>query len=182
MPLQWGRDSSAAEIWRVLDLDRAGGTASMGPRLFSRGNSGLGAGAALTGVALQWGRDSSAAEMLRCPPKARKSFVSFNGAATLQPRKFAPRGPHRRIGRCFNGAATLQPRKWITRARRPTMPTSFNGAATLQPRKLAGVDPFPCADGFNGAATLQPRKSFARWKSRARCAGFNGAATLQPRK
>jgi len=64
MSLQWGRDSSVAEMM----VDVAGRPPlcrpSMGPRLFSRGNNFK--IAVETGLcALQWGRDSSVAEMRR---------------------------------------------------------------------------------------------------------------------
>jgi len=41
--------------------------------------------------------------------------------------------------RAFNGAATLQSRKWITDMHGVTAPVAFNGAATLQSRKSAGT-------------------------------------------
>ena len=58
-------------------------SASMGPRLFSRGN--WHASGRAEGVWLQWGRDSSVAEIASKTPYA--SLERFNGAATLQSRK-----------------------------------------------------------------------------------------------
>ena len=60
--LQWGRGFSAAETNRSKPLTRRSTSASMGPRLFSRGNA-IGA----------WG----------CTTQQR----GFNGAAAFQPRK-----------------------------------------------------------------------------------------------
>jgi len=75
--LQWGRDSSVAEIaWRrqVDGLDAS----SMGPRLFSRGNLGsMMLCAFLSG--LQWGRDSSVAEMSQSTPYDRTDRRSSMG-------------------------------------------------------------------------------------------------------
>ena len=60
--LQWGRDSSVAEIGTAGRVERGQGMASMGPRLFSRGNESKGVDRPL-------------------------DTVGFNGAATLQSRK-----------------------------------------------------------------------------------------------
>ena len=87
--------------------------ASMGPRLFSRGN-------AARGLSLV---DS------RC---------SFNGAATLQSRKYGKSVPNpTRKGTCFNGAATLQSRKLACRRGRQRRGAGqFNGAATLRSAEI----------------------------------------------
>ena len=65
--LQWGRDSSAAE----MSVNQVAG---------------------IDWVPLQWGRDSSAAEMIGLGEQAAILHKSFNGAATLQPRKSRPGG------------------------------------------------------------------------------------------
>ena len=126
----------------------------MGPRLFSRGNVS--------------GR--------RRPCRDGKSF---NGAATLQPRKCEVEGTLAHVSRLLqwgrdSSAAEIRPRNTASRAR----PAGFNGAATLQPRKLddAAVPPAG-ATGFNGAATLQPRK-FLSWQSSG---GGDCLASMGPR-
>ncbi len=61
---------------------------------------------------LQWGRGLTSAE--RSFVKRRlNSFVSFNGAADLHPRKGIVGGLMKRILTSFNGAADLHPRKAI---------------------------------------------------------------------
>jgi len=85
--LQWGHDFSAVEILFCPSLPDVPGAASMGPRLFSRGN-------------------------VMNQKKHLRNEYSFNGATTFQPWK-SSRG-HRRIRalkRGFNGATTFQPWK-----------------------------------------------------------------------
>ena len=110
--LQWGRGFSAAERRHRNAAGELGKTASMGPRLFSRGEDDT-------------------------PAWSRPGEASFNGAAAFQPRRVvsgaAPTGE--KSG--FNGAAAFQPRRgWWTRQRAPTR-SSFNGAAAFQPRRAS---------------------------------------------
>ncbi len=181
--LQWGRDSSVAEMMRPDKVRPGRGAASMGPRLFSRGNLQWGQ-RRRSSRELQWGRDSSVAEI--SPPSCPRARWSscFNGAATLQSRKCVRRDPtefgkgmlqwgrdssvaemaatrpaRSRRRRCFNGAATLQSRKSAAVEILRKVPSSFNGAATLQSRKWRRVpDCRRPSSRFNGAATLQSRK------------------------
>ena len=88
------------------------GRASMGPRIFIRGNPFTG-GVQNPLALLQWGRGSSSAE---------------TRARTRSPGNSA---------RCFNGAADLHPRKRQARRRIVLMWPGFNGAADLHPRKRA---------------------------------------------
>ena len=88
--LQWGRGCSAAEMPRDGTGEDAAGRASMGPRLFSRGNS-------------RYRGRKDAAEYASMGPRLfsrGNSTVniwttggrqSFNGAAAVQPRKFPAR-------------------------------------------------------------------------------------------
>ena len=115
--LQWGRGFSAAEIGVRCHPMAPPRVASMGPRLFSRGNVPYTARFNIAQVMLQWGRDFSAAEM---------AHLAVDGPLVLQasmgPRLFS-RGNAPCIGsptdrtRCFNGAAAFQPRKcgWLRR-------------------------------------------------------------------
>ena len=131
--LQWGRDSSVAEIRCRSDGDRRGGL-------------------------LQWGRDSSVAE-ITCPRRMKGNQMRFNGAATLQSRKLIiiddPDTEQTVLqwGRDSSVAEiTIEGGITIT-------VLSFNGAATLQSRKSRAEDRSSLsADRFNGAATLQSRK------------------------
>ena len=115
------------------------GLASMGPRLFSRGNP-----------------TPSAAGF-------HAIYISFNGAAAIQPRKFRSAAVvGRQLPPRFNGAAAIQPRKFRSAAVvGRQLPPRFNGAAAIQPRKcrvgLVGFHDHQV--GFNGAAAIQPRKS-----------------------
>ena len=83
--LQWGRDSSVAEIW-----EGAIATFRLGQLQWGRDSSvaeisGSNALPVMVGV-LQWGRDSSVAEIGK-PTQSEIACPSFNGAATLQSRK-----------------------------------------------------------------------------------------------
>ena len=60
--LQWGRDFSVAEIFMVVESYANSLIASMGPRLFSRGNTATSDSNGLLSM-LQWGRDFSVAEI-----------------------------------------------------------------------------------------------------------------------
>jgi len=70
-----------------LRVQSSAGRPSMGPRLFSRGNKKK-RGSLPRSRNLQWGRDSSVAEMRRCAVRADDVWATFNGAATLQSRKW----------------------------------------------------------------------------------------------
>jgi len=85
--LQWGRDSSVAEIWYHGSIGLSRGKPSMGPRLFSRGNRSAADGS-VEPLVLQWGRDSSVAEIPSLLPAPPALSQAFNGAATLQSRKY----------------------------------------------------------------------------------------------
>ena len=110
--LQWGRGFSAAEITACGGGGALLGTgASMGPRLFSRGN--------MSGRV-----------------KSRLQTSRFNGAAAFQPRKYQRRPRHRDRLR----AASMGPRLFSRgNSSGPVSGLrsgiSFNGAAAFQPRK-----------------------------------------------
>ena len=81
--LQWGHGFSAVEI-RTEDLAvSTQAKASMGPRLFSRGN-GLAASAKRSSTALQWGHGFSAVEIPWHP-----SVASIKVVASMGPRLFS---------------------------------------------------------------------------------------------
>jgi len=63
--LQWGHDFSAVEIERNCAIVSPGPLASMGPRLFSRGNKIESREYTVSSSGLQWGHDFSAVEMGR---------------------------------------------------------------------------------------------------------------------
>ena len=110
--------------------------ASMGPRLFSRGNrrstpahrtrarqlqwghdfsaveiTHTGA-PAVSPISLQWGHDFSAVEIKIIDCLLPTTFSSFNGATTFQPWKFPKSFSGDFRYKCFNGATTFQPWKW----------------------------------------------------------------------
>ena len=156
--LQWGRGFSAAEM-RMEDRHAATSLASMGPRLFSRGN-----------------------KKVEKEKKGRRQ--RFNGAAAFQPRKSANVTP-RWLAR---SAASMGPRLF-SRGNIPERGADAGGAglqwgrgfsaAEMTPEDTGGN---PTLDSFNGAAAFQPRKSSRDWRCRGRHTGFNGAAAFQPRK
>ena len=232
MSLQWGRGFSAAETWpawarpsrdlrgfngaaafQPRKLEKLKGkwrgriVASMGPRLFSRGNP---RGGDLRGRIAQ--RFNGAAAFQPRKPVRRSGRSSstsrFNGAAAFQPRKpqsKGAKGRHRQRlqwGRGFSAAETggnptgnspTLPLQWgrgFSAAETPRRLVSrhlgvlrFNGAAAFQPRKLVHIDPvIPNAHRFNGAAAFQPRKHDPRRDQPLGRGSFNGAAAFQPRK
>ena len=89
--LQWGRGSSAAEGNVCGSANHFVDSASMGPRLFSRGRFNAERGLPVSVFLLQWGRGSSAAEGRWVDVGSDAKSGRFNGAAALQPRKAARR-------------------------------------------------------------------------------------------
>ena len=182
MPLQWGRDLSAAE-------------------------GGLGGAASRSDGVLQWGRDLSAAEgfgggggatlprgasMGPRPLGRGRLCLALALAAQVQ----ASMGP-RPLGRgrqaehdpahCrdqgFNGAATSRPRKAVGLGPR------------LRPAAVASMGPRPLGRGRLGSSPLLPTRMPLQWGrdlsaaegsfESAACQArtrFNGAATSRPRK
>ena len=206
--LQWGRDSSVAEMTYFVRVMVFSLRASMGPRLFSRGNRGLEGGQRQGPVVASMGPRLFSRGNNQRPERPRLVPAGFNGAATLQSRKFMPRkrgrprkeasmGPrlfsrgnglvqfvHGARAFSFNGAATLQPRKCLNKVSKLPGSLSFNGAATLQPRKLrpgvfGRVYKHWLQWGRDSSAAEMPA-AFTEGRSGRGC--FNGAATLQPRK
>ena len=74
-PLQWGRGSSAAATWLTWGAEDEA-QASMGPRLFSRGNVPR-VFRPDSGPALQWGRGSSAAATQDTSPAAVSTLLQW---------------------------------------------------------------------------------------------------------
>ena len=155
--LQWGRGSSSAETAQGRQMGAQPAPASMGPRIFIRGNNPCHRATARD-AGLQWGRGSSSAETWR-----RASLISwrsgFNGAADLHPRKRIDVRQTRSPQRCFNGAADLHPRK----------PLPFEDAAA-------------CPYASMGPRIFIRGNSRRRGSGLARPGCFNGAADLHPRK
>ncbi len=156
--LQWGRDSSVAEISCIGSRYTAMQAASMGPRLFSRGNWDAIDHKQRTTTASMGPRLSVAENSIDVARKSQRRYC-FNGAATLQSRKWQSACGAWTAARGFNGAATLQSRKCTPNAGQCAISWSFNGAATFsrgnrdqRPGRLRGYG------RFNGAATLQSRK------------------------
>jgi len=134
--LQWGHDFSAVEIaitmlWMLLCNSSFNGAttfqpwkfwrlpkvqwvkaASMGPRLFSRGNSALHGSWGRSHSGLQWGHDFSAVEISGERLEIIRASISFNGATTFQPWKLVSMTPISPPRLSFNGATTFQPWKF----------------------------------------------------------------------
>ena len=81
--LQWGRDFSVAEMQRQRHGRLMARIASMGPRLFSRGNRASEAAIKFS-TELQWGRDFSVAEM-----QGNHKHLAFPRFASMGPRLFS---------------------------------------------------------------------------------------------
>jgi len=86
--LQWGHDFSAVEMLLLCSRIFGLKNASMGPRLFSRGNEKPEPEKAFGRTSLQWGHDFSAVEILIIIDSVGMPVLSFNGATTFQPWKF----------------------------------------------------------------------------------------------
>ena len=88
MTLQWGHDFSAVEILQSPPRRWPGRRpASMGPRLFSRGNTWPPLSSSLMPTPLQWGHDFSAVEIPMWISAFSFTNTGFNGATTFQPWK-----------------------------------------------------------------------------------------------
>ncbi len=108
--LQWGHGFSAVEMVSAARHTSRAKTASMGPRLFSRGNVADAAGGLPT-TTLQWGHGFSAVEMTGLGVGGRVCG-GFNGATAFQPWKLLmPATMFDQIPG-FNGATAFQPWKW----------------------------------------------------------------------
>ena len=185
--LQWGRGSSAAEIGRILPQRNCFPiAASMGPRLFSRGNQ-VGRG---TDRAIE--RRASMGPRLFSRGNARRPPWPHCGlyGASMGPRLFSrgnevAGGAHGWHAASFNGAAALQPRKCSQLVGDPTAPA----VASMGPRLFSRGNCRAMAQAYLAArpASMGPRL-FSRGNAGG-CSGsspssgsFNGAAALQPRK
>ncbi len=132
--LQWGHDFSAVEIGEVGRQVVIGDVASMGPRLFSRGN-------------------------LRAYQQPVCCLLCFNGATTFQPWKWSRTSSNCQRNTCFNGATTFQPWKFcdLIRCLADLLKLQWGhdfSAVEISPLRAG------CwrADRFNGATTFQPWK------------------------
>jgi hypothetical protein len=110
--LQCGRGELVAEVFPMPADHGPGEAASMGPRLFSRGNQPCGKVMAMpSSNSLQWGRGFSAAETTSTCTASKSRLPCFNGAAAFQPRRSTSSRARLRASCCFNGATTHRPWK-----------------------------------------------------------------------
>ena len=154
--LQWGHVFSDVEIFRVTITAYVPGWASMGPRLFRRGN-----------------------QPATRPDRPCKRC--FNGATSFQTWKslFLHFGIGSK-GICFNGATSFQTWKLEDRPTPSEPRPRFNGATSFQTwkfhlkrcRRIAIL-------GFNGATSFQTWKSGRLSRPDGRDGGFNGATSFQ---
>ena len=160
--LQWGRGFSAAETIEAHRVEIRDRPASMGPRLFSRGNLQARANLVFSKLQLQWGRGFSAAETGERQLRRRTEWPD----ASMGPRLFS-RGNHPlcwaySLTQCI---ASMGPRLFSRgnggRGRSPFA----SHRASMGPRLFSrGNEPhfthrgFDHRPGFNGAAAFQPRK------------------------
>ena len=161
-----------------------GVSASMGPRLFSRGRRGFPACHGPADLASMGPRLFSRGRIIHevvLPPELPRRF---NGAAAFQPRKSPCGTTCGSNWRGFNGAAAFQPRKLetasLSRYRRGVLQWGRGFSAAEGPAGwIAGR-------GGHGAS-MGPRL-FSRGSTGSPCgspgrtARFNGAAAFQPRK
>ena len=133
--LQWGHNFTVAEIAHHTLQFLIHLIASMGPQLYSCGNSCVDMSLCHASIRLQWGHNFTVAEIADMDKKLNYLTQRFNGATTLQLRKYRrPRHEYPRIS-CFNGATTLQLRKSQHTDNYKLTYQRFNGATTLQLRK-----------------------------------------------
>ncbi len=163
--LQWGHGFSAVEIEAEKPELIGENIASMGPRLFSRGNVASCSPHTINWPSLQWGHGFSAVEIRAESPDRAGRAPCFNGATAFQPWKCDGRQPDRGPGMGFNGATAFQPWKWLacrlTRTRAHTLQWGHGfSAVEMWLRRRRYSPPLGC---FNGATAFQP------WK----CCGFH---------
>ena len=158
------------------------GAASMGPRLFSRGETRCGLADTLTPL-LQWGRGFSAAESAIHWPRCTV-WTSFNGAAAFQPRRVADVRPLQLV----TPVASMGPRLF-SRGESNCMNTHRIGIrASMGPRLFSrGEYNITNLLNWNFVASMGPRLfSRGEWSgptvSAPRNGCFNGAAAFQPRR
>ena len=207
MTLQWGRGCSSAETpdrdgalalaiasmgprmfirgnIRPADVGADFRTAaSMGPRMFIRGN-GFSASFNASSVSLQWGRGCSSAETAACVTDltVQNQLQWGRGCSSAETRVVSRSSGDRQV-------ASMGPRMFIRgntvgRQSLARYLPSFNGAADVHPRKRdhhyrVGLD---CHRRFNGAADVHPRKRPRNSPLRRPLRRFNGAADVHPRK
>ncbi len=133
--LQWGHDFSAVEIPYIYasnDITKRG--ASMGPRLFSRGNFGR-PGPGISFATLQWGHDFSAVEI-----EVGSGIGLVRRGASMGPRLFSRGNSMNSCGVAFFAMASMGPRLFsrgnhLSCIVEDVALVRFNGATTFQPWK-----------------------------------------------
>ncbi len=194
----------------VATSSQPGLIASMGPRLFSRGNAIGSEDIGRRSAGLQWGRGFSAAEIIRCTPSSSlprwlqwgRGFSAAEIAeidaetvrkkgASMGPRLFSRGNRPSGTLHCaastpsFNGAAAFQPRKSGRRASALChAPIASMGPRLFSRGNAAQADYAHVADGASMGPRLFSRGNAAisRGRRRDRDRSFNGAAAFQPRK
>ena len=137
--LQWGHAFSDVEMMHFLMDDNPSLTASMGPRLFRRGNPELELSVASEAM-LQWGHAFSDVEMNSSAGTESPSWT----AASMGPRLFR-RGNFKRttsnvrLSHRFNGATPFQTWKYTPRPSLFRFMNSFNGATPFQTWKYCSI-------------------------------------------
>ncbi len=209
-PLQWGHGFSAVEMYRRAIDVRLPSRASMGPRLFSRGNLWDSINAKHPWDTLQWGHGFSAVEIPAFLPIVYAATLASMGprlfsrgnhrlslsstlpgvSASMGPRLFS-RGNDVPFSRAAGAAVLLQWGHGFSAVEiSQTIRTGLKVAvASMGPRLFSRgniqdeekVDNVP--PGFNGATAFQPWKS-ARIENGSdhHTRRFNGATAFQPWK
>ena len=183
--LQWGRDSSAAEMPLGTATFYLGVAASMGPRLFSRGNGRI---AGVQGPLMDGFNGAATLQPRKCSGERRRSIDEL--AASMGPRLFS-RG---------NGVGDVPRPRPLAASMGPRLFSRGNGAAWQPACRMwvfASMGPRLFSRGNTSAARLAPHQPlqasmgprlFSRGNNTADTGctpaevSFNGAATLQPRK
>ena len=173
--LQWGHRNSSVEIGAYPMLERASGSASMGPPKFIGGNETSSEAGHFLRVKLQWGHRNSSVEIFILPYLPikgvrlqwghRNSSVEITLTRTdMLPYKMLQWG-HR------NSSVEI----WILCQLRRKKNLSFNGATEIHRWKYAPfcVYIFFSYNSFNGATEIH------RWKFPSRRTGNGGEVELQ---
>ena len=125
--LQWGHRNSSVEIGAYPMLERASGSASMGPPKFIGGNETSSEAGHFLRVKLQWGHRNSSVEIWILCQLRRKKNLSFNGATEIHRWKYAPFCVYIFFSyNSFNGATEIH--RWKFPSRR----TGNGGEVELQ--------------------------------------------------
>jgi len=181
--LQWGRGSKAAESFQFLQVAAWRDTASMGPRLESRGEVAAIQQTQAQALTLQWGRGSKAAERARPP---RNFFVVSPlqwGRGSKAAERASGQGVIYACGVLQWGRGSKAAERLATTATTSQLLVGLQWGRGSKAAESGATPRCPLLSGcFNGAAARKPRR-VQQWAPMIGYGQrFNGAAARKPRR